>query len=344
NEAGLAEEDHLGRARALEQFLRYSEEFSYSLSAPQRDPEVDPIVDFLTTNRVGHCEYYSSALTLMLRSLGIKSRMIIGFKGGAWNSLGNYYQVRQSHAHSWTEAYISNRQIPGAETDVWLRLDPTPGSVGDEEEERTAAWMLAYEEWSNYTEYLWTNYVVGLDSQRQYEGIYAPLGDVFKFLKTFGSRAFWTEEMPRYIAAQVQSGHSVWLIWNGLLLIILVGAFIYMVRAVSKKIIRKWSRTQRRLTHSVRSAPIVDFYYKLEVLLRRYGLVKPASQTPREFAIAIGGDLFEKPHLQAVATVPRKIVEAYYRVCYGGKTLDQNELDSVNRDMQKLAMALRRKA
>ena len=42
----------------------------------------------------------------MLRSQNIPARMVIGFKGGEFNTVGNYYQVRQLHAHAWVEAFL----------------------------------------------------------------------------------------------------------------------------------------------------------------------------------------------------------------------------------------------
>ena len=99
------------RARALEAYLSSQGGFGYSLAPVPRDRVLDPIEDFVTLHRVGHCEYFASALTLMLRSVGIPSRMVMGFKGGDWNDLGRFYQVRQLHTHAWVEAYLTREQV-----------------------------------------------------------------------------------------------------------------------------------------------------------------------------------------------------------------------------------------
>ena len=77
----------------------------------------DPIGDFLFRYRSGHCEYFATAMVLMLRSQGIPARFVTGFLGGENNRLG-YYIVRQSNAHAWVEAYLPDSG--------WTVFDPTP--------------------------------------------------------------------------------------------------------------------------------------------------------------------------------------------------------------------------
>ena len=62
--------------------------------------------DFLVNRKKGHCEYFASALALLLRSIDIPARIVNGFKGGDWNELTQSMNVRQKHAHSWVEAYV----------------------------------------------------------------------------------------------------------------------------------------------------------------------------------------------------------------------------------------------
>ena len=112
DQSGLPEEDRVGRARYLERQLATSGQFQYSLVGQPRDPKLDPIEDFVTKHPQGHCEYFATALTLMLRSQEIPARMVVGFKCDEWNPVGGYYQVRQLHAHTWVEAYLQPDQIP----------------------------------------------------------------------------------------------------------------------------------------------------------------------------------------------------------------------------------------
>ncbi|HUG42640.1 MAG TPA: DUF3488 and transglutaminase-like domain-containing protein, partial [Acidobacteriota bacterium] len=105
----------LAKALTLERFLK--DGFDYSLeNTPSRSP--DPLADFLLYSREGHCEYFATAHAVMLRTLGIPSRLVNGFRRGEYNTWGDWFVVRQSDAHSWVEAYF-----PGA---GWVEFDPTP--------------------------------------------------------------------------------------------------------------------------------------------------------------------------------------------------------------------------
>jgi hypothetical protein len=112
-ESKLPDTDPFGRARYLERKLATSEQFQYSLTGQERDPNLDPIEDFVTKHPLGHCEYFATALTLMLRSQGIPARMVSGYMcdQSDWDSLGGYYQVRQYDAHTWVEANLEPDQL-----------------------------------------------------------------------------------------------------------------------------------------------------------------------------------------------------------------------------------------
>ncbi len=103
------------RALALEQHLRTS--YTYTLVLPQTPPR-DPIVNFLFERKAGHCEYFASSMAIMLRTLGIPSRVVNGFRGGEFNDLTGSYIIRGRDAHTWVEAYF-----PGQ---GWATFDPTP--------------------------------------------------------------------------------------------------------------------------------------------------------------------------------------------------------------------------
>jgi protein-glutamine gamma-glutamyltransferase len=104
------------KALAIEQYLRAH--YSYTLQLPRIMPR-DPLANFLFERKQGHCEYFASSMAVMLRTLGIPSRLVSGFRSGEYNDLTGQYVVRASNAHSWVEAYF-----PGA---GWISFDPTPG-------------------------------------------------------------------------------------------------------------------------------------------------------------------------------------------------------------------------
>jgi hypothetical protein len=114
-------------AKALAHHLSDSGEYLYSLDLRLQDDKLDPIADFLINVKEGHCERYASGLVLMLRSIGIPSRLVKGFHGLDKDDRGEFH-VRYSHAHSWAEALVPDPR-PGKTGDVWITLDPTPSQT-----------------------------------------------------------------------------------------------------------------------------------------------------------------------------------------------------------------------
>ena len=110
-------------SQALTEYLW--ERFDYSLRPNGRispgGASEDPVVSWLLSGDRGHCELFAGAFILLAREQGIPARMVIGFAGGSWNSVENYFVMRQSEAHAWVEIFDS-------ETSAWVRVDPTPGS------------------------------------------------------------------------------------------------------------------------------------------------------------------------------------------------------------------------
>jgi transglutaminase-like putative cysteine protease len=107
----------LGIARVLEKRLR--SDYEYDLGSASGAAQ-DPLDHFLFESKRGHCEFYSTAMAMMLRVRGVPSRNVTGFVGGTYNRFGEFYAVRQGDAHSWVEAYLPDRG--------WIRFDPTPPS------------------------------------------------------------------------------------------------------------------------------------------------------------------------------------------------------------------------
>ncbi|MFV2067139.1 MAG: DUF3488 and DUF4129 domain-containing transglutaminase family protein [Pirellulales bacterium] len=356
--ANVTREDRYAAAMAIESFLAESGRFRYSLDplppgARRRD--LDPNEDFVTRVRQGHCEYFASALTLMLRSQRIPARMVIGFRDGEWNSFGNFYQFQQLHAHTWVEVYLEPKDLLGHRTDLdvvgvhggWLRLDPTPASDGQRYASRGRFFSGFREAWS-YAGLLWANYVVGLTYEKQQRSIYTPLRttvvDVAKALVDAQRR----RETLRKLYLAVRDGLWTWLrgnwfSWRGGLVaigvcLILVG-FYFAMRSVWRWLSRwSWRRIE---TARTRRHLEVRFYSRLEQLLRHYGMTRMPGETPGELAAVAGGQLATMPDGQTVARLPHELVEAFYRVRFGRVELQRKELEAVERALTELEHALR---
>ncbi len=102
------------KAKAIETYLQQN--YGYTLELPATSP-ADPLANFLFERRQGHCEYFASAMAMMLRTLGIPSRVATGFRVGEFNDLTGSYIVRARDAHAWVEVYFPNQG--------WTTFDPT---------------------------------------------------------------------------------------------------------------------------------------------------------------------------------------------------------------------------
>jgi protein-glutamine gamma-glutamyltransferase len=105
------------QALAIRDWLR--SDFAYTV-VPDDAGIRQPLAAFLFERRSGHCEYFSTALTVLLRAIGIPARVVNGFYGGEWNQYGRYYVFRQSDAHSWTQANFGEAG--------WITMDGTPAT------------------------------------------------------------------------------------------------------------------------------------------------------------------------------------------------------------------------
>jgi transglutaminase-like putative cysteine protease len=103
------------KAIALETHLREGYQYSFDTIQYQGYTPVDW---FLFDGKRGHCEYFASALAVMLRAVNIPSRLVTGFSLGERNPVTGYYEVRALNGHAWVEAYIPERG--------WVMLEPTP--------------------------------------------------------------------------------------------------------------------------------------------------------------------------------------------------------------------------
>lgn len=112
-------------AKAFAIQLFFHENFQYKLGVKLTHPEMDPVKEFLVYRKAAHCEYYASAMVLMLRSLGIPARYKVGYIVNEYNRAGGYFIVRDKDAHAWVQAYIPEKG--------WVDFDPTPPSAVNRE-------------------------------------------------------------------------------------------------------------------------------------------------------------------------------------------------------------------
>jgi transglutaminase-like putative cysteine protease len=277
------------KARVIEAYLR--DNYGYSLDLKAGGP--DPLADFLFNVRSGHCEYFSTAMAVMLRTQGIASRVVNGFLPGEYNEAAGAYTVRQSDAHSWVEVYFP-------QTNSWITFDPTP-PAGRTPRVRTglAAQLSKYTE---ALELMWFQHVIGYDKQEQRSLATSLHNRLFDLRRE--AAAGW-EQLRTASPALVRP-----------LLLALIGVGTLAIFALFALRVRwyGWGRGLRVWRAGAGSEGSgVDFYERLIVLLERRGARRESHQTPLEFAAVVG------------MNEARAITNAYNRVRYGEEKLSPSE-------------------
>ena len=258
------------RARKIDDYLERT--YAYTLDLPGARP--DPLAYFLFERKRGHCEYFASSMTVMLRTLGIPARVVNGFRGGEYNDLSGSYIVRERDAHSWVEAYFPEYG--------WATFDPTPASAA----------AAAESGWSRIGLYLdaasaiWREWVINYDFSHQIvlsSRLSATTGNVHSEFRG------WLTGKYRVLLDRIESGQRrmqrmtlTQMLWACVLIAVLL-AFPF-----SPKAWRLLRESRRRKDPRRAPGSAASFWYlRLLKRLARRSIRKTASQTPAEFASAI---------------------------------------------------------
>jgi transglutaminase-like putative cysteine protease len=261
------------KAEALQHHLVAN--YGYTLQLPSETP-ADPLADFLFHRKEGHCEYFASAMAVMLREAGIPSRIVTGFRGGEFNKLTASYIVRASDAHAWVEAYI-----PGA---GWVTFDPTPAGNPPV----MTSWRR-FEMYMDAAREFWREWIINYDVLRQQQltqKTVTTTRDRFRELRDWGVTRYQhlldlarlanrrATERPR------RTTLIVVLALAGIVLLFNIGRFIRALRR------RAVARNPRSAPNSAASI----WYHRMERAAAREGYRREPAQTPAEFASRIDDD------------------------------------------------------
>lgn len=276
------------RAEQIQAHLRAAP-FRYSLE--MRDAGTRPPLErFLLEWRTGHCEYYASAMVVLLRMVGVPARNVTGFLGGTYNPYGRYYAVTSGDAHAWVEAYL-----PG---EGWVRFDPTPSARSASSFDSLWNDMRAL---GDAAVTWWEARVVSYDLRAQ--------GQIARD----AYRLFRAQNQPaqQSNAAQSESRSTPAWVWWSLIVSTLIAAVFWRVRQGKK-------RSERDLPDALK--PIVALLARIDRALAQRGLPRPESQTFQERA-----SLLTARGLEGEALVQR-VTQHYYEARFGGATLSQDTL------------------
>lgn len=298
--AGL--DNNYDKARAIENWLKDNLGYTLVMESPG---DTEPIHHFLFSRKMGHCEYFSSAMTIMLRTIGVPSRNVNGFLGGEWNEYDDYIAVRAGDAHSWVEVYF-----PGH---GWVTFDPTPPG---ERMDRGTGWSEKLRRWFDNMRFKWFKWVIEYDIYQQLS-IFRAIGDKLKGGRDGAKGAMDTvKDWARH--------HKTTAIGLGGAAAALV--VLYAVWRRRREAARGTSATGVRRG---KRRPVASLYNGVLDFLRRKGYGRPPSATPREHARAL------TDAGAPGATELEELTELYYRAEYGAA--EDRDLDRA----ENLASAIR---
>ena len=286
-------------AKAIERDLQTN--FAYSLEMKASGP--DPLADFLFNVKTGHCEYFSTAMAVMLRTHGIAARVVNGFLPGEYNETAGAYTVRQSDAHSWVEVYFPS-------TRSWITFDPTP-AAGRVEPVRTG-FTAQLNKYVEALELIWFQYVVGYDKQEQRSLATSLHNRIFDYGR-FASNLLAT--IKTYLTTTTLTIAVVVLGIALLILTLIFGRGFWRFG---------WRRGRAAIDGDDGTYSSVEFYERLLSALEQRGLLRDKHLTPLEFANTLGPG----PALM--------ITRAYNRVRFGNQRLSAAE----KRDIENALLEL----
>lgn len=302
------------KAMRIESYLRTR--YAYTLSLTGK-PGQDPLAHFLFEARAGHCEYFASAMAIMVRTLGIPSREVNGFLPGEYNDIAGDYIVRASDAHSWVEVYF-----PG---NGWQVFDPTPSSM-----ESGGGFFTRLGLYIDWLQITWNEWVIGYDFAHQV----ALAQNLQRGSKNWGESArSWFERKQqdgkRWLKSwQLQHGSLGFLL--PAMLVLLLVALRYNVPAEVARRVRLFLRIHAAKSGSSDPQLASRLYGELLRMLARRGLLRSETQTPFEFAGAV--------HSPQLAPAVEEFTQLYVRARFGGAPCDTTRLGQL---LEQVRSALR---
>ena len=276
---------------------------NYAYTLEMKASGADPLSDFLFNVRAGHCEYFSTAMAVMLRTHGVAARVVNGFLPGEYNETSGAYTVRQSDAHSWVEVYFP-------ETRSWVTFDPTP-SAGRTEPVRTG-FTAQLQKYAEALELYWFQYVVGYDKQEQRSLANQLHNRVFDYGRMASS---FLATVRGYLNTQTLSVAAA----------VIVVALIVFTLIFGRRFWRLiWGRNLVTAGGEEATYSSVEFYERLLNALEQRGMSRDKHLTPLEFANTLESG-------QALM-----ITRAYNRVRFGRQRLTATEKREIEKALFEL--------
>ncbi|MGH7889234.1 MAG: transglutaminase TgpA family protein, partial [Thermodesulfobacteriota bacterium] len=287
------------KAVSIRRYLAVNMNYTRTLKKGTND---FPIEDFLFQSKAGHCEYFATAMVVLLREIGVPARIVNGFHGGEWNEYGEFFLVRESNAHSWIEVFFPEHG--------WVLFDPTPAAESEFSSAQGSFFLSSY---ADYLRYRWNRYVVDF-TQR----------DQVRILRGISNNWSWQKSrLQSEVDFKIGSPNKKWFIAFALL--ILVTWTIYTNSDLKRFLGLGRKKPDER-------ASII--YKKGLSVLSKQGLRKSDFATPREFAQLVMGNR------ETQINTFHEFTERYLDLRFGGSYI-KHELGELERLLDKIKKELK---
>ena len=303
------------KAVAIQTYLHRNLTYTLQMVSPQGR---EPIDFFLFERRRGHCEYFSSAMAVMLRAVDVPARNVNGFLGGEWNEYDDYIAVRAGDAHSWVEVYFSGAG--------WVTFDPTPAATVDRLGRGGSAILERLGRLADTLRFKWFKWVIEYDLERQL-GVFKQLGSYFRGGASAALGKRWRG--VRDLLGRHRTATAI------VTTLVLAAVLALMT----------WRRRRKRQAAGVAPArvrrqrdPVAALYLAALRALGRRGWPRPPAATPREHARAL--TRAGAPGADELG----ELTELYYRAEYGAPsgTEQQGRARQLARSIDDALRAARR--
>jgi transglutaminase-like putative cysteine protease len=273
-------------ARTIE--LRLRRDYGYTLEL-LKAPVRDPLANFLFVRKKGHCEYFASAMAVMLRTLGIPSRVVVGFQSGVFNPVTDSQVVRASDAHSWVEAWIAGKG--------WTTFDPTPADPRSSAPGIAGRLSLLLDAAGEF----WQDWVLSYDLERQ-AALATRMQESSRSLHIPGISGLWWP----------QNSSVLWTLLGALALLAAIGMAVVLYGPVWARWWRDRQRLQRARRGEGQASDATLLYQRMLSVLARRSFQKPPWLTPAEFARVLPAS--------EVAVLVQDFTSAYNAFRFGGES------------------------
>ncbi|HSC76877.1 MAG TPA: transglutaminaseTgpA domain-containing protein [Pseudomonadales bacterium] len=251
--------DQFRAAILLEDYLR--SHYRYNLDSIFNSQGVTPVEKFLFEKPEGHCEYFASAMVMLLRTLDIPARFVTGYTSGSYNPITGYHEIRALNGHAWVEGWIAGVG--------WVTFEPTPAfSIPQQQEKQMESTAQELDTYAQQTS----------DALRE-----APV-DVASSMKIILAEAFV------FIRHAIE--HGLHILWHALVVAITVfypllfvcGVLVAVGYVFRIRILDAIALVRIKLLH--RQSPevqVLQLWRELEKWMARQGYRRKPSETVYEY-------------------------------------------------------------